>query len=458
MNIIILGAGQVGSTVATELAKEESNEITVIDTNQQILSDLQDRLDLRTICGNGSYPGLLEDAGADDADMIIALTNSDEINMIACQIASSIFHTPTKIARIRSPEYLGRPGLFAEDSIPVDVMISPESLVTEYIYHLIEHPSALQVLDFAEGRVQLVAVNAYHGGLLVGRQIKDMREVAPKVDMRIAAIFREGESIQPSADCVIEAGDEVFFLAAREHIPTVISEMRKLEKPNKRIMLAGGGNIGGQLAALMENDYQVKVIEAFPARARQLSATLDKAIVLLGDAANPDLLLEENIEAMDVFCALTNDDEANILSSMLAKRMGAKKVMSLINRAAYVDLVESGLVDIAISPHQVTIGALLAHIRRGDVVAVHALRRGSAEAIEAIAHGDKTSSKVVGRQIDEIVLPEGARISAIVRGSDVLIAHHDTVIESEDHVILFLTDKKRIGEVEKLFQVGITYF
>jgi len=458
MNIIILGAGQVGSTVATELAKEESNEITVIDTNQQILSELQDRLDLRTLCGNGSYPDLLEDAGADDADMLIALTNSDEINMIACQIASSIFHTPTKVARIRSPEYLGRPGLFAEDSIPVDVMISPESLVTDYIHHLIEHPSALQVLDFANGRVQLVAVKAYHDGLMVGRELKDMSEVVPKVDMRVAAIFREGQSIQPSGECIVEAGDEVFFLAAREHIPTVISEMRKLEKPNKRVMLAGGGNIGGQLAARMEKDFQVKVIEAFPARAGQLSAMLDKAIVLLGDAANPDLLLEENIEAMDVFCALTNDDEANILSSMLAKRMGAKKVMSLINRPAYVDLVESGLIDIAISPHQVTIGALLAHIRRGDVVAVHALRRGSAEAIEAIAHGDKTSSKVVGRQIDEINLPEGARISAIVRGDDVLIAHHDTVIESEDHVILFLTNKKKIAEVEKLFQVGFTYF
>jgi trk system potassium uptake protein TrkA len=238
----------------------------------------------------------------------------------------------------------------------------------------------------------------------------------------------------------------------------VISEWRKLEKPNKRIMLAGGGNIGGQLASMMEKDYQVKVIERFPARASELSAMLDSAIVLLGDAANPDLLLEENIESMDVFCALTNDDEANILSSMLAKRMGAKKVMSLINRPAYVDLVESGLIDIAISPHQVTIGALLAHIRRGDVVAVHALRRGSAEAIEAIAHGDKTSSKVVGRAIEDIKLPEGARISAIVRGDQVLIAHHDTVIESEDHVILFLTDKKKITAVEKLFQVGITYF
>ncbi len=458
MNIIILGAGQVGSTVATELAKEESNEITVIDTNQQILSELQDRLDIRTICGNGSYPGLLEDAGADDADMMIALTNSDEINMIACQIASSLFHTPTKIARIRSPEYLRRPGLFAEDSIPVDVMISPESLVTEYIHHLIEHPSALQVLDFAEGRVQLVAVKAYYGGPLVGHALKTIRTHIPGVDMRIAAIFRHGESIPPTADRVIEADDEVFFLAARKHIPTVIAELRKLEKPVKRVMLAGGGNIGGQLAKNLERDYQVKIIEREKGRCSYLAGDLHGTIVLHGDAANPDLLLEENIEAMDVFCALTNDDEANILSAMLAKRLGARKVMSLINRPAYVDLVESGMIDIALSPHQVTIGAMLAHIRRGDVVAVHALRRGSAEAIEAIAHGDSRSSKVVGRRIDELKLPKGTTIGAVVRGEEVLIAHHDTVIESEDHVILFLIDKRNIVDVEKLFQVAITYF
>jgi trk system potassium uptake protein TrkA len=458
MKIIILGAGQVGSTVASQLAREEANEITVIDIDQTILTELQDRLDLRTICGNGSYPNMLEMAGADDADMLIALTNSDEINMVACQIASSIFHTPTKIARIRSPEYLRNPELFAADSIPVDVMISPESLVTEYIHHLIEHPSALQVLDFAGGKVQLVAVKAYDNGPLVGHALKTMKQHVPGVDMHVAAIFREGKSIRPSAECIVEADDEVFFIAARKHIPTVISEMRKLDKPIKRVMLAGGGNIGGQLAGLLEKDYQVKVIEARPDRARQLSGILDSSIVLLGDAANPDLLLEENIESMDVFCALTNDDEANILSSMLAKRMGARKVMSLINRPAYVELVESGLIDIAISPHQVTIGTLLAHIRRGDVVAVHALRRGSAEAIEAIAHGDSSSSRVVGRTIEEIKLPIGTTIGAIVRGERVIIAHHDTVIESEDHVILFLTDKKKITEVERLFQVGFTYF
>ncbi len=458
MKIIILGAGQVGSTVASELARDESNEITVIDIDQHILTDLQDRLDLRTICGNGSYPNMLEMAGADDADMLIALTNSDEINMVACQVASSLFNTPTKIARIRSPEYLGNPGLFAAESIPVDVMISPESLVTDYIYHLIEHPSALQVLDFAGGKVQLVAVKAYDDGPLCGHALKTMKQHVPGVDMRVAAIFRDGESIQPSAECVIKADDEVFFIAARKHISIVISELRKLEKPVKRVMLAGGGNIGGQLAGRLEKDYQVKVIESSPARARELSGILDSAIVLLGDAADPDLLAEENMEAMGVFCALTNDDEANILSSMLAKRLGARKVMSLINRPAYVDLVESGLIDIAISPHQVTIGTLLAHIRRGDVVAVHALRHGSAEAIEAVAHGDSSSSKVVGRTIEQIKLPKGATIGAIVRCDEVVIAHPDTVIESEDHVILLLIDKKKIADVERLFQVGITYF
>ncbi len=458
MNIIILGAGQVGSSVATELAREDSNEITVIDVEQSILSDLQDHLDLRTVWGNGSYPRILQKAGADDADMLIALTNSDEINMVACQVAHTLFHTPTRIARIRSQQYMRKPQLFAEDAVPVDVTISPENLVTEYIHHLIEHPSALQVLDFAGGKVQLVAVKAYHGGPLVGHELKTIRQHIPGVDTRVAAIFRKGESIMPSADQVIEVDDEVFFVAARKHIKAVISEMRKLDKPIKRVMLAGGGNIGGQLAALLEKDYQVKVIESNSKRCNHLSAELDSALVLLGDAANPDLLNEENIEAMDVFCALTNDDEANILSAMLAKRLGARKVMSLINRPAYVELVENSLIDIAISPHQVTIGAMLAHIRRGDVVAVHALRRGSAEAIEAIAHGDAQSSKVVGRRIEELQLPKDTTIGAIVRGDDVLIAHHDTVIESEDHVILFITNKRVIAKVEKLFSVPPTFF
>ncbi len=457
MNIIILGAGQVGSSVAEELAREEHNDISVVDIDEKILNRLQDRLDIRTVQGMGSYPRVLRRAGADDADMLIALTNSDEVNMAACQVAQTLFHTPVKIARIRSQHYMRHPELFGEDGAPVDVIISPENLVTRYIHHLVEHPSALQVLDFAGGKVQLAAVKAYYGGPMVGHPLRDIRRHIPGIDVRVAAIYRRGQSIPPTADTVIEADDEVFFLAASQNIPRVIAEMRPLDKPIRRVMLAGGGNIGKQLAALLEPRCQVKIVELDPERSRNLSGDLNSTVVLTGDAADPDLLKDENIGSMDVFCALTNDDEANILSAMLAKNLGARKVMSLINRPAYVDLVESGVIDIALSPHQVTIGAMLAHIRRGDVVAVHALRRGTAEAIEAIAHGDRRSSKVVGRRLDELKLPEGTVIGAIVRGEEVIIAHSDTVIESEDHVILFLTNKRDIRKVEKLFQVDITY-
>lgn len=456
MKIIILGAGQVGSSLANNLSSE-ANDITVVDTDQLRLQELQDRLDLRTVFGHASHPEILRRAGAEDADMVIAVTNSDETNMVACQVSYTLFHTPTKIARVRSQKYLIYPELFSKNALPIDVFISPEQLVTDYIFRLIEYPGALQVLDFAEGRVQLVGIKAYYGGLLVGHELRTLREHMPSIDTRVAAIYRRGRAIHPEGTTVIEADDEVFFIAAKKHIRTVMSELRKLEKPMKRIFIAGGGNIGKRLAMALEGRYQVKLIENNPIRATQISEDLERTIVLQGDAADGELLLEENIESTDFFCALTNDDEANILSAMLAKRLGARKVMSLINRASYVDLVESGEIDIAISPQQATIGSLLAHIRRGDVVMVHSLRRGAAEAIEAIAHGDRNSSRVVGRTIDEIRLPEGTTIGAIVRGEDVIIAHHDTVIEPEDHVILFLVDKKRVTEVEQLFQVAATF-
>jgi trk system potassium uptake protein TrkA len=297
-----------------------------------------------------------------------------------------------------------------------------------------------------------------HGGPLVGHPLRDLRQHIPKTETRVAAIFREGRPITPTGDTIIQAEDEVFFIAATKDIRAVMGELCRLEKPYRRIMLAGGGNIGARLAKALENKYQIKIIEANPERAEYLSEELENCIVLLGDVANEELLLEEEIDKVDLFCALTNDDEANILSAMLAKRLGATKVLSLINRAAYVDLVESGNIDIALSPQQATIGSLLAHIRRGDIVAVHSLRRGAAEALEAIAHGDSSSSMVVGRRIDEIDLPPGTTIGAIVRGEDVMIAHHDTIIESEDHVILFLVNKRYIKEVERLFQVGFTFF
>jgi len=457
MKIIILGAGQVGASVAANLASE-ANDITVVDDNALILQDLQDRLDIRTVKGYASHPDVLKQAGADDADMIIAVTRNDEINMIACQVAYTLFHTPTKIARVRSVDYLKYTRLFSQDALPVDVLISPEQLVTDYIERLIEYPGALQVLDFAGGRVQLVAVHAYHGGPLVGHELSDLRKHMPGIDARVASIFRAGKPIVPRGDTIIELDDEVFFVAARKHIRAVMGELRKKDKPVKRVIIAGGGNIGMRLASAIEGQYQVKIIERNEKRAKYLSEVLERSIVLLGDAADEELLLEENIESTDVFCALTNDEEANILSAMLAKRLGARKVMSLINRASYVNLVQSDVIDVAISPQQATIGSLLTHIRRGDVVMVHSLRRGAAEAIEAVAHGDRDSSSVVGRAIEDIKLSRGTAIGAIVRGDEVIIAHHDSVIETDDHVILFLSDKNCIQEVERLFQVGVTFF
>jgi trk system potassium uptake protein TrkA len=443
--------------VAHNLASE-ANDITLVDTNPTLLHDLQDRLDIRTVVGQASHPEVLSRAGGEDADMIIAVTNSDETNMIACQVAYTLFHTPIKIARVRAVEYLNFPKLFTQDALPIDVLISPEQLVTDYIQRLIQHPGALQVLDFAGGRVQLVAVRAVYGGPLVGHELQDLRKHMPGIEARVAAIFRRGSPIIPEGSTVIEADDEVFFIAARKNIRAVMGELRKLEKPAKRIIIAGGGNIGLRLAEAIESRHQVKIIDCNPETTRRLSERLERTIVLLGDAADGELLLEENIENTDVFCALTNDEEANILSAMLAKRLGARKVMSLINRPAYVDLVQSDVIDIALSPQQATIGSLLAHVRRGDVVNVHSLRRGAAEAIEAVAHGDQSNSKVVGRAVAEIKLPPGTTIGAVVRGEEVIIAHHDTVIQTEDHVILFLVDKRYIPDVERLFQVGVTFF
>ncbi len=456
MKIIILGAGQVGSSVAENLARE-ANDITVVDSQAKRLHDLQDRLDLRTVVGHASHPDVLRRAGAEDADMVIAVTNSDETNMVACQVAYTLFHTPTKIARVRARDYLEHSQLFTQEALPIDMLISPEQAVIDQIQRLIEYPGALQVLDFAGGRVRLVAVRAYYGGPLVGHELREIKEHMPGIDTRVAAIFRRGMPIIPAGDTVIEVDDEVFFIAATENIRSVMSELRRLDKKVRRIILMGGGNIGKGLAAALEEKYQVKLIDNNPARVQVLSEDLNKTLVLLGDAADEDLLVEENVENADVFCSLTNDDESNILSAMLAKRLGARKVMTLINRRAYVDLVESSTIDIAISPQLATIGGLLTHVRRGDVVVVHSLRRGAAEAIEAVAHGDERSSKVVGRRVEEIKLPPGTTIGAVVRGDEVIIAHHDTVVQADDHVILFLVDKNRIAEVERIFQVGITF-
>jgi trk system potassium uptake protein TrkA len=475
VKIVILGAGQVGASVAEALASEAS-EITMVDQDRERLAKMAERLDIRTVVGNGAYPSVLRDAGVEDADMLVAVTQSDQTNLVACKIARTLFHVPTRLARLRSADFLDDKRLLSDENFAVDYAICPEQDITDYIVKLVQFPEALQVLEFANGRVTLVCVRAVEGGLLVGKPVREMKHhVSPMTGAWIAAIFREHQSVDVEGDTVIEAGDEVFLLAASEHIRSVMQELRRMLEPVRTVMIAGGGHIGAKVAAVLERDHQVRLIESNRPRAEQIAGELGKSVVLCGDATDENLLEQEHISEMDMFLALTNDDENNIMAASLAKRLGCKRVLALINRRAYADMVQGGPIDIGISPAQVSIGSLLTYVRRGDVARVHSLRRGAAEALELVAHGNRTTSKVVGRRIDELPKLKGARIAAIVRhgGESVLVAshgvpteifpdqviipHHDTVIEDGDHVVVFCVRKRLVHEVEKLFQVGAGY-
>lgn len=456
MKILILGAGQVGKTVAHALSHED-NDITVVDLDSKLLKALESRLDIRTVLGHAAHPDILIRAGAEDADLILAVTNSDETNMVACQIAYTLFETPTRLARVRSLSYQNHPELFNTNAIPVTHIISPEFLLINSIKHLLKQTEALQILDFAGGRAQLVAVRAHLGGPMVGHELRSISQQVPDVSTRVVAVFRRDRAVKVDGKTVVEEGDEVFFLAASQDIPAVLTAFGRSGKKTRRVMIAGGGKIGLRLAQAIESDYLVKLIEVDYQRCRKLATFLFQTIILNGDVTDASLLKEEAIADTDVYCAVTNDDETNILSAMLAKRFGVGKTMSIINHPDYLDLTQGSAVDIALSPSLFTIGAILTHIRRGDVLAVHSLRRGAAEAIEIIAHGDQRTSRVVGQPAKQLPLPEGAAIGAIVRGNELVFINSQTIIETDDHLILFLTDKRYIDEVEKLFQVKVSF-
>jgi trk system potassium uptake protein TrkA len=474
VNIVILGAGRVGESVAESLASER-NDITVIDTDLQRLRALQDRLDLRGVPGNGIQPSVLEEAGIGDADLFIACAPMDETNLVACKVAHDRFNVPTTIARLRSPEFVdGSPMMDKATGFAVDRVICPEESVTRYIGKLVEHPQALQVLEFAHGLVSLAAVRAVAGGPLVRHSLAEIPALVPGAQMRIVAIYRQDQALTAlDGRTRIEPGDEVFVLAATQDIVTVLAALRERDHPVKRLMIAGGGKVGLRLARQVKDDLQVKIIETNRQRCDYLASQLPSDVLVLhGDSTDEELMGEENVQDMDLFVALTSDDEDNILACLLAKKMGARRVLALINRRAYAELVQGTQIDIAISPSQAVIGELLAYVRRGDVEAVHSLRRGAAEALEGIVRGDRKTCRMAGRRVEEVGLPPGAQVGAIVRGlhrpdgseagddaqPQVLMAHHDTVIEPNDHVIVFVPNKRMVQQVEKLFQVSATFF
>jgi len=472
MKILILGAGRVGESVAESLVSEK-NDITVIDTDPARLSFLQDRLDLRGVAGNGIQPSVLREAGIEDADMLIACAPMDETNLVACKVAHDLFSVSTTIARIRSPEFVNGSPMLDKPGFAVDQVICPEQSVTAYVRKLIEYPEALQVLEFADGLVSLIAVRAISGGPLVQHSLAEIPQLAPGVEMRIVAIYRQDKALAHLDGATrIEPGDEVFVLAATADIRTVLGVLRRMDRPVRSVMIAGGGKVGLRLARELQPGYQIKLIEAQPKRCEYLATQLPpEVLVLQGDSTDEDLLGDENVGQMDLFLALTSDDEDNIMACLLAKRLGARRVLALINRRAYADLVQGTAIDIAISPAQAVIGELLAYVRRGDVEAVHSLRHGAAEALEAIVRGDRKTCRMAGRRIDEAGLPAGAQVGAIVRGlhrpdgsdagdearPEVIMAHHDTVVEPNDHVIIFVPGKQMVRQVEKLFQVSATF-
>lgn len=456
MNITILGAGQVGAALAQFLAKD--NNITVVDTDSERLQKLQDHIDIRTVLGHAAYPSVLEEAGAEDADMLIAVTPSDEVNLLACQIAKILYKTPDKIARIRRPEYITHPELFdpefSTDAIAINTVISPELLVVRYIEQLIRYPGALQVLDFADDLVRMLALKVHKQGVMTGQTIRDVvAKLSDDQEIRIVAIYRNNAAIEPTGDTIFQENDEVFFLAQTDAILGILKRLQRLNAPYKKIMIIGGGNVGLRLAKALEEDFHVKILEHNLSRCRELAVELNKALVLHGNAMDKELLMEENIDSTDLVIGVTNHDEANILACMLAKQLGARKIMTLVNNSDYVNLIQDDKIDIAISADQITISSLLAKVRQGSMAIAHSLRRGAAEAIEIVVHGSENTSKIVNRRLGDIEWPSSTVVGAIVRESgEVIMAHHEVVIEALDHLVLFVSDRNQIPELELLIR------
>ena len=447
MNIIIVGAGQVGSSLSINLVKE-GNDVTLIDKSADLLENIAEKVDLQTIHGNGAHPRILEAAGANKADMIVAVSKSDETNMIACQVAYTVFGVEKKIARIRDLEYLNYENLFADESTPIDFTISPDLIASSYIKKLIKYQGARQVFNFLNDNDCFINI-VFKEKNNEENSIMYFQESCEKFNAKICAFIRKDKLYSIEDGDIIENNDELLLICKEENIEDIMKLFGR-NKNNKRIMIAGGGNIGRHLSENISEDYQVKVIESNEERAEFLSEIIDDVTIINADSSNEDILLEENIEHMDVFCALTNDDEANILSAMLAKKLGSKTVLSIINKISYSDLVENQEIDITVSPEDLTMGALLTHIRKGSIVKAHSLMRGNLELLE-LELRDKEDSKIIGKNIEQINISENVIICCIIRDENFIFDISNLLLEKNDRLVC-LVNKKDVKQIEELFE------
>jgi trk system potassium uptake protein TrkA len=449
MKIVILGAGRIGGSLARNLSNS-NYEVCIVDENKNKLSDLEDKLDIMTVEGHASQLSTLKKSGLDEETIIIAVTSNDEVNIVACQIAKKVFNVKKTICRFKDNSYFEQLGIFGDGVI--DIPISPEDEITSYLKELIDHPGAGQIETFANGKVKLVSVKAKKKGKLVGRELKGIKDDMPDVDAFIAAIYRKGHPFIPSGDTVIKENDEIYFISSESDIGSIVDEFRDHEEQYSRIMIVGGGKVGFSLAKHLEKSYNVKLIDSNTERCMTLSKELDKTIVLNGSATDETLLKRENISNIDIFCALTDDDETNVMSSLLAKKMGAKKTMIILNNPSYLGLVP-GFIDIYIAPYRLTVSSVLQDLRESDVAQDVILKVNTgAEAIEGIVHANEFTSPLFGKPIKDIPLPEGSAIAAIIRHGELIMPSSTVELTLNDHLVIFLSDKNKVGEVEVLFK------
>lgn len=451
-DILVLGAGKVGSEIARTLTNDNFN-VTVVDIDANRLLALQTSHDLRTVQGNAADPSLLRQAGVEDASIVLAVTAIDEVNLVACRVCSLISENIKTIARIRSSQYSRQ---ITQEGFGIGESFCPEELVARNFSSAIAHPGCISVHRFAGGRLALAGIRISPKADAAGSTIGDLRRQVAEIDYRIIALYRDEEYLTPDAGSRLFVGDDVYLVVEAENLDELTPFLAGAQQKNKRIFIAGGGNIGRRVAAAFEADSDVKVLEVNRDRCRALSQQLSRSLILKGHASDERLLQQENINETDIFCALTSDDEENILSAMLARRLGAKKSAALINRSAYVDILERQL-DIVLSPAQITIGSLLSVIRPGDFNAVHALRRGNAEAVEFTVHGDAKTSNLAGREVQGIEWPESTVAGAILRGGEIIIAHDEIVVNDKDHIICFVANRKAVKAMEKFVQVKLEY-
>jgi len=458
LKIVICGAGQVGASIAQHLASED-NDVTVIDIDETLIEKIRDTLDVTTIVGYASHPAILQRAGAAEADMIIAVTRHDEVNMVACQVAHSMFHVPMKIARVRNQNYLDPEWseMYRADHLPIDVIISPELEVARAIIRRLHEPGAIDMIPFADGRIKAIEVRCMLDCPVIGLPLSLIMKRASALRMSIIGILQKNQFRLPRPDMVLNAGDDVFFVADSDDVRSALELFGHEEKEARRVIVLGGGNIGLFIAQELERtdpNTRLKIIELSKKRAENIVGLLSRSVVINGSGLDKDILVEANVDMTDTFVAVTNDDEANILGSLLAKQHGVKRDITLVNNSSYIPLLPSLGVEITINPRETTISTILQHVRRGKIRAVHSIRNGIAELIEAEA---LDTSPIIGKSIDMLELPEGVLVGAIVRKGQTIIPDESTVIQEHDKLII-LADSDQIRKVEKILSVSLDFF